>query len=196
MKLKYILIIISLFLIIFYINKKNFDNKIYYVNIDSTKSLNYNIKIKKELQRKNKLEKYINSFSKKDYRTTDLIRDIKDNIKINNQTIQNALIKADVLTIYIGINDINYKISNNNKEEIYKYTDQVINDIENLFKLLRIYCKEEIFIIGFSNNQGISYDEYFEYTNKRLEEICKLNKIKFINSNNISKTILNSISIY
>ncbi len=199
MKIKTIVFLILVSLLIFLINYKNIDNEIYYVNIDSTNNLNYNKNIEKYLKERKKLEKSVNQFSKQDYRTTDLIKDIKENKKEQNQTIQNALIKADILTIYIGINDINYKIGNTNKEELYNYTDQVLDDIDELLMLIRKYCKEKIYVIGYKNEQGISYNEYFNYTNKRLNEICKEYDIKYIEINNqeidetVTKTIIKNI---
>lgn len=190
MKLKtilfFILIIITTFII--YLTKQ--DNQIYYVNIDTTNKNTYNKLIYKHYKDKNKLEKYVNNFSIEDTRTTDLIRNIEENQKIKNQTIQNALIKADILTVFVGINDINYKIGNTSKEEIYNYTDQVLIDIEQLFKLIRVYCKEKIYVIGYYNNYGISYNEYFNYTNKRLKSICNEYNIIFINPNNLEKNNL------
>lgn len=198
MKFKTIIFLIMMSFFIFLIYLTNKDNEIFYVNIDSTNKNNYNEIIKQKYEKNKKLEKYINDFSKEDYRTTDLIRDIKDNKKINKITIQNALIKSDILTLNIGINDINYKIGNTKKEELYNYTDQVLDDIEELFKLIRFYSKEKIYFIGFKNENGISYNEYFEYTNKRLKSICDEYKIIFIdidkkeNLNNIvSNYVLN-----
>lgn len=188
MKIKMLLFLVLTVVFIFLINIANEDKEIYYVNIDTTNRMKYNDKIVNKIKKKNKLEKYINYFSKKDYRTTDLIKDIEDNKKINNQTIQNALIKSDILTLYVGINDINYKI-NNNKEELYEYTDQVLDDIEKLLKLIRDYSKEKIYVIGYDNNKGISYNEYFNYTNKRLKSICEEYRINFVRKGNILKKI-------
>ena len=200
MKYKIIIFLILMFLMLFLIYVFNQDKEIYYVNIDTTKNNNYQKTIKKYYQGQKKLEKYINEFSIQDFRTTDLIRDIKDNKKINNQTIQNALIKSDLLILNVGINDINYKIGNTNKEELYQFTDQVLLDIEELFKLIRIYSKEKVYFIGFKNTNGISYNEYYLYTNKRLKSICNQYKITFIDINKeknsdqiIVNTILNNI---
>ena len=65
--------------------------------------------------------------------------------------------------------------------------------------LIRKYCKEKIYVIGYKNEQGISYNEYFNYTNKRLNEICKEYDIKYIEINNqeidetVTKTIIKNI---
>ena len=85
---------------------------------------------------------------------------------------------------------------NSNKEELYEYTDQVVKDIEKLLKLIREYSKEKIFLIGFKNNKGITYNEYFEYTNKILKSICDEYNIVFIDINNsdiVDKNIINKI---
>lgn len=198
MKIKTILFLIIVSLLIFLIYLTNKDQEIYYVNIDATSGNKYNEIIKNHYLEKKKLEQYVNEFSKQDYRTTDLIRDIKDNKKINEKTIQNVLIKSDILVLNIGINDINYKIGNTNKEELYEFTDQVLLDIEELLKLVRIYSKEKIYFIGFKNNKGLSYNEYFSYTNKRLKSICDEYNIYFIDidkeeniDNIVTKYILN-----
>ena len=195
MKIKMSLFLVLTILFVFLINLSNQDKEIYYVNIDTTNSLTYNKEIYNKYKNNNRLEKYVNYFSKKDYRTTDLINDINNNKKIKNQTIQNALIKSDILTLYVGINDINYKI-NDSKEELYEYTDQVLEDIEKLLKLIRIYSKEKIYLIGFKNNKGISYNEYFDYTNKVLKSICSEYKVFFIDINNninINENVINKI---
>ena len=108
MKLKSIIVflIISFFIFIIYI--LNIDKKIYYVNITDS-NVRYNSEIKNTLNDKKILEKYID-YKNLNYRITDLINEINNNKKINingkTYTIQNSLIKADLLTIKIGTNEI------------------------------------------------------------------------------------------
>ena len=80
---------------------------------------------------------------------------------------------------------------------MYNYVDSILNDIDNLLKLLRKYSKEEIYMIGYYNNYNITYQELFDYVNKRLRDLCKTYNIKFIdisnlNSNNFNQKILNN----
>lgn len=182
MKIKMFLFLILTIIFIFLINLSNQDKEIYYANIDTTNTSTYSKDIYYKYKNKHNLEKYVN-LKFKDYRTTDLINDINNNKKINDHYIQNILIKADVLTLNVGTNDINYKI-NSNKEDLYEYTDQVLEDIEKLLKLIRIYDKEKIYLIGLKNTKGISYDEYFKYTNKVIKSICDEYNIIFIDINN------------
>ena len=117
MKIKTLLVLGIIVLMIFGIYILNLDKKIYYLNITDLKYnqvKSYNELIFENLERTNKLEKYINNFSDQDYRITDLIHDIESNkvITIDNrdQTLQNALIKSDILTVKMGDNELNYKI--------------------------------------------------------------------------------------
>ncbi len=184
LKLYIFLILIVFFTFLIYIENK--DNKIYYVNIDSTNKGEYNNYIKTKLLENNKLEKYVNDFSSKDLRTTDLIEEIKTNKKQRQKTIQQVLIKADLITLNIGINDISYKIGKSTEQELINYTDEIFNDIEKLFKLLRVYSKENIYIIKFNNSYGEYYNNYFEYANNKLEKISKKYNIKVIEENKLN----------
>lgn len=188
------LIIIVLAIFIIYIFTR--DNKIYYINFMDTniEDKMYMDYLKEEIEAKGKLE-YYDSYYTRDYRTTDFIRDINDNIKINNKNIQNLLIKADVITIMIGNNELHYKIKQTEMIELYDYSDSLLNDIENLFKLIRKYCKEKIFFIGFYNDDSEKYDELYSYINLKLEDLCNEYNIVFIDSNNVFDNNQN-INIY
>jgi len=202
-------------LTIFIIYLITLDKKIYYVALGDTLTLGYqnnegNVKsyadyVNDYLKEKNISEKYIKDFSSETYRTTDLIRDIEDNkkININNKelTLKNALIKADLVTLSIGANDIIYKlglkgINNNieNVDEIYNYIDDILIDLEKLFILLREYCKEEIIIIGYYNPLANVSSEYartleplFLYTNQKLNILCKKYNMHYVDIYTIFK---------
>lgn len=190
MKIKPLLFLFLIIMLIFLIYKKTEDKEIYYLNIDLSNSNKYD----KYIINYKKLEKYVKYPNKDNYRTTDLIKDIKENKKIKNQTLTNALIKADILTIYIGINDINYKIGYTDKEEIYEYVDEMMDDVDNLLKIIRKYCKEKIYLISIKNEIGISYNDMFNYINNRLKNISKRYNIKYLDINsNVGKQIINDI---
>ena len=132
MKLKRIVIFLIIILLIFIIYILNIDKKVYYVNITDSNN-KYNLAIKNNLKKINKLEMYID-YVDLDYRITDLVNDINNNkeISINGKkyTIQNSLIKADLLTFKIGSNEIKYKINNKDIEGLYNYMDEYLNDLE------------------------------------------------------------------
>ena len=182
-----ILVILSIFLI--YIT--NLDRKVYYLDL-SIKD-NYSKDIKKKLS--NKLEKFVSGYTKKEYRTTDLLNDIIDNkkmrVKNKNIAIKNALIKADLITLRIGDNDIKYKVLTNS-DDLYDYADSMIDDIEKLIEIVREYSKEKIIYIGLENTYGYKYKKIIDYINSKIKEICDDYKICFVNPN-IKKTIKNQI---
>lgn len=193
MKLKTIITLIIISIIVFLIYILNCDTKIYYLNISDLQYNNivsYNEFLYQNLKKTDKLEKYINDFSSEDYRITDLQRDIESNkiIKTNKkeQTIQNALIKCDVLTIKMGDNELNYKIDTSEINELFEYSDTLLSDLKNLFKLLRKYCKEDIFFIGYYNNHSDYYKEIYDYLNLKIEDMCKDYNITFINTEDLS----------
>lgn len=190
MKIKTLIGLIIIALIIFIIYILNVDKDIYYVNI-SDSNIKYNSYIKKELKTKSKLEKYVN-YVDEDYRITDLINDINTNKNINdNQTIQNALIKADILTIKIGSNELEYKANNRNINKLFDYSDEMIKDLEELFKLLKIYDKEKIYFIGFYNKKSPYYDEIYNYLNLKIQDMCNDYDIDFINIGDLDKKLEN-----
>lgn len=181
MKWKTIITLIIIFISVFLIYKLNKDDKVYYVNISDNNKFSYSDDIENYLINTKKLEKYINDFSNDDYRVTDLIRDILDNKQINDkQTIQNALIKADILTIQMGNNELNYKATTEDITELFNYCDTLISDIDKLFNIIRKYCKEDIYFLGFYNYNSDYYDEIYNYLNLKVADLCSDYDIKFI----------------
>jgi hypothetical protein len=169
-----LLTILMIFLIYYFNSNKN----IYYCSIGDFLSYgnnSYSEHINKHY--KNKIDKYINISNPDDYRVTNLINDINDNkeITVNKEKmkLQNILIKSNYITLSIGMNDIL-----NKKNITYDYIDQLLNDIEQLFILIRKYNKDRIDYLSFYD--VINNNELIEYTNKRLEKICKKNNINYI----------------
>lgn len=193
MKWKTIIFLFIIAITIFIIYMLNIDRKTYYVDINDqiydTKT--YSDYIAEYLVNTKKLEKHISQFSNKDYRITDLIRDIEDNkvIKINDkeQTLQNALIKADILTLKMGDNELNYKIDTTEINELFDYCDTLIEDVEKLFELLKKYCKEDIYFLGLYNNHSDYYDEIYNYLNLKIADLCDDYDIHFIKINDLNK---------
>ena len=155
--MKKIIITIAVTLTVLYIYQIFKDDKIYYVNIGDNllTDKSYADFIVKEFD--GELEEYNSSFTNQKYQTTDLINAFEDNLKIDNKTIKNLVIKADIVTISVGNNDIDRK--NLTKE----YIDEVISDIDILLKLVKKWCKEKVVFIGLNN----------EYANLKLKNKAK-----------------------
>lgn len=177
MKVKVVLALFLIVVLIFLIYTFNIKNDIFYFNVMDKKYDydTYNVLLNKNLDN---VQKYI-SYEQDDYRVTDLIRDINDNIIVNNRKIQNILIKADIITLMIGNNELNYKIKNIDMTELFEYSNSLLEDLDDLFKLVRKYSKEKIFFIGFYNSNEY-YEELYRYLNLRIKDMCDSYNIVYI----------------
>ena len=192
MKIKTIIVLILILLFTIFIYFTTEDKKVYYLNISDIENP-YTNQIINILNKKDRLEKYVNNFSADDIRINDLINSIEENkeVIINKKkiTLKNALIKADLITLSIGNSYLYYKINYSDIESLYDYIDDILKDTEKLFKLLKIYSKEKIIIFNYQSPSK-EYDELFNYYNLRLDNLSKKYKIKLIYQNaNTSKKI-------
>ena len=206
MKLKTALVLALTLFIVFVIYLSHIDKKVYYVALGDYQALGltnegiitygYTDYLKDSLKKENKLETYIIGYAKDNARITDIIHDIEKNKKIQindkTQTLKNALIKADLVTLSVGMNDLFYKIGVNpdlqtlNYNEVYYHVDEMMEDLEQLFELLREYCKEDIIMTGFYNPIDISNEKLNEilvYANARLEETADMYQISIVSIN-------------
>jgi len=191
------IIVVLLSVLLIYLGFR--DKKVYFLSLGDGISLGttayggvdygYNDYIKDYLKDKNLLEVYVNQFSKNNYRTTDLIRDIENNIsvEVNNKekTIQNALIKADLITISIGNSDLLMNLELNEDfgiNDLAKRFDNYIADLENLVKIIRKYSKETIVLTGFYNPTETDFGVVFNNLNNKITELCSKYDIIFIDT--------------
>jgi lysophospholipase L1-like esterase len=179
-------LIVILIVIIYNIFK---DNKIYYVSISNI-SDNYTYKdyIKDYLDELDILEDYID-ISSMDDRITDIIRNINDNKVYGDKTFQNILIKADLLTLSIGYNDLISKIDKYSIYNMYSYIDTFLIDLDNLFNVLRQFDKEKIVMLGYYNPYDNKYNEIIKYINLKVEELAKKYNIEYVDIADITKYI-------
>ena len=191
-----LVVLITFFIYFFNRSEETFyvslgDQLSYGINNFNTVNNSYSNNIKEYY--KKTLYKYVNYSSYDDYRVMDLINDINYNKNITYEgkeyNLQNLLIKANLITLSIGMNDLIYKSKYNTNN--YEYTDTLLKDIENLFILIRKYNKDEIYFLSFYN--VINNQDLIEYANKRLEIICKKNKIKFVDISLLNKYIISGI---
>ncbi len=137
------------------------------------------------LEEKGKLELFLKEYATNGYRTIDIINDINSNksVRVNNKeiTLKNALVKADLVTLSIGSNDFLNNIRYSDKDS-REYITQVMNDINDLFTLLRQYCKEDIVVIGYYNPFYYlsSMSEDLEYANELLKALANNYDIEYV----------------
>ena len=192
--MKKILITIIIILSIFLIYNIFKDKKIYYVSIsditskDNTKSYGYIDYIEDYLDELNLLEKHTEINLNED-RITDIIRNINDNIEYEDRTIKNILIKADILTLSVGYNDLISKLDNYNNYEVNSYIKTYLDDLDKLFKLIREYDKEDIVMVGYYNIYNKDYDEIIDYINNEVKKLSNKYKISFINPSDLKEYV-------
>lgn len=196
--MKKIIFTTIVFILVFLIYFFNINEKIYYVSLGDFLSYginnfnkienSYSENIKKYYE--SNLENYVNYSLVDDYRVVDLINDINYNKEIiyknKKYKLQNLLIKANYMTLSIGMNDLIYK-----KNLTYNYVDQLLIEIDNLFKLIRKYNKDTINFLSFYNS--INNIEIIEYSNKRIKKICERNDINYIDISNLNSYIIKDL---
>lgn len=176
------------------------DRKVYYValgdditTLELENEKGYSNYIRDYLEYYDKLEIYINQFSKNSYRITDIISAINNNKKeiigIKQKSLKNALIKADLLTVSVGMNDLTSKINNqnidiiDNYQNLYNNVDQITSDLEKLLNLIRQYCKEDIFLVGIYYpyaKESQELNRVFSYMNTNFKNVANQYKIRYI----------------
>lgn len=175
-KFFFVIIIFSFLIIIYYLYT---DKKVYvlYIN-DNNNDYSFNEEIVDFFSSKELLEKNVVFNLKSDYRIVDLTNNINDNIAFEYDNIKynvdNCLIKADIIFLSIGFNDLNYNIN-------YDYIDEVMEDFNKLFKLLRKYSKERIV---FFNYYYFFDDDIMKYINKKIQVLSLKYNIDVIKFNN------------
>ena len=196
--MKIIILIIFISVVCFISVKEYNKNVINYTIIgdkslfsNTVKSVNYVDLISNYLLEEDKLGFYSKDFIYENIRVTDLLNKIKENDIQDDLSIQNILNKTNLLVINIGNNELNYKISNidvenANDKYIYKYLDEVINDIMHLLYKIDNISKANVIFIGYYNDTVNSYnDRYYDYINSKLEKKLKKLNITYINTQKI-----------
>ncbi len=176
------------------------DKQIYYLSLgdslaagqtpNNTIEESYGDYVAEYLKDKEVLEFYTKKFSKSGYRSIDLLNDLNNNkkIKVDGKeiTIKHALIKADIVTVSIGSNDLFYKLNVGNEfdmdefDDIYTYVDEAISDVDKLLYELRKSCKEQIMVFGFynpftnfSSSLANTVEPVIVYANEKMKNLVK-----------------------
>lgn len=186
--MKKILFVLFVFLFVFIIYLANMDKKVYYLALgDSYDSEdNYSFYVKDYLNEKDVLEKSVYDFCNSDDRITDIYNRIISNEKSKDGTLKNSLIKADLITLKINIDDVYEKISDSSFTYVYDYIDDLTKDFDKLFNLIRKYSKEDIMFIGYNyKNDDKDEKKIIAYLNKRYKEVCDKYDIIFVSDTSL-----------
>ena len=154
----------------------------------------YSYYIKKYLAADDLLERYSDEYAKVDTRITDIINDINNNKKVTTGdgsfSLKNALIKADLITLNISSSDVFNKLNKKDViyNEVYDYIDDLAYDLDNLFKLMREYCKEDILMIGpYNPFSDINSLDVYEYFNKKYRDVCEKYDVIYVDLSDVNE---------
>ena len=140
-----------------------------------------------------KCKTHNNYYTNPDYRTIDLINLIKDNkeISISNEeiSIHRLLNNTDILVLSIGMNDLYYKLSKDNKN-IYTYLNDMIKNMNLLLKEINHYKYQKVLVLGYYSINP-KHNDIITYINYKLSKLVKEYNYEYIELNNILKNNLN-----
>ncbi len=144
----------------------------------------YNDYLRDFYEKNSILEEYITEFSNIEETTSTLKMKMSSNYLLEsiNLTIQQAIAKAKIVTISLGMYELNIK-----KELKSKDVEQYLNNMDKILKLLRIYNDKEIILISLYPSAKLSKEKITEI-NDKLKIICSKYNIKYIDIENIIET--------
>ncbi len=186
MKVKIILTIFFGTLIAIIIFNKTYQEEMNIVTIGDGLSLGYtayNVKgysfndyLKDYYEENSIIKEYITETSQVDETTLNLINKIANNEKLSskNLTYQQAISNAKIITISLGMDELNnLKTIKNKNIEAY------LTNMEKICGLIRNFNKKEIFIIGLYETSKLKPSQV-DKINNALEELAQNNKMHFI----------------
>ena len=161
----------------------------------NVKGYSYNDYLKDYYEKNSILKEYITEFSNAEETTETLILKLQNNYTLESTglSITQAISKAKILTVSIGMNELSHKMEIET-EEIETY----INNIEKIFKLLRIYNKKEIFLTSLYETSFLNNTKVTEINN-RLKQLCDTYQVHYIDITDILENkeyIFNNTSFY
>ena len=129
------------------------------------------------------LKEYITEFASKRETTSSLLLKITTNYTLEspNISITQAIAKAQVLTLAIGMDELNLE------EEITSpIIAKYLTNIEKIIQLIKIYNKKSIIVIGIYETQKISPEKANEINNN-LQALCSSQDVTYIDISSVSK---------
>ncbi len=145
---------------------------------------NYNDYLKDYLEQQKKLKNYNNDFSKNNQTTKELLQSIEQNeyAEKRDMTIQQILSKAKIITIGIGVEELN-----NNRDK-QKSTGKMIQtyqeNMEKIMEYLRNFNNHKIYLLGIYLKEE---EEKEETINTFLKDLSQKYQLEFIDISELQK---------
>ena len=149
----------------------------------NVRGYSFNDYLKDYYEENTNLKEYITEFASKRETTSSLLLKITTNytLESSNISITQAIAKAQVLTLAIGMDELNLE------EEITSpIIAKYLANIEKIIQLIKIYNKKSIIVIGIYETPKISPEKVNEINNK-LQALCSLQDVTYIDISSVSK---------
>lgn len=149
----------------------------------NVKGYSYNDYLRDYYEENSVLKEYITEFTNSDETTETLILKLQNNYTLESTglSIIQAISKAKILTIALGMNELN-----NKKELSTPEINNYLKNMDQILKIIRIYNEKEVFLIGLYSSNKIK-NEKIQEINEELKKICDTYQIKYINIENITE---------
>lgn len=178
--MKKVLLILILFLSCYFIYQKTIDNKLDYltlgdylskgINVYGKKIYGYNEITVDYLMQEKKIKNYNNTFTSSDYRIIDIIKILEYNEKKEDLSLNYLIKKADIITMSIGMNELNYKLLQNTNN-IYTYIDDLIINYDKILSYINSFHHKDVFILGYYT-KDVGKQDIINYANCKLKNLC------------------------
>ncbi len=147
------------------------------------KGYSFNDYLKDYYEENSIIKEYITEFSDEEETTETLKMKLNTNYILEsiNLSIQQAIAKANILTISLGMQELNNKKNIKNKD-----IEEYIKNMKKISKILRTYNDKQIFLINLYPSKNVS-KEKITAINKELKKLCEENDITYIDIENITE---------
>lgn len=138
------------------------------------------------LNENNQLDTYYRLFNETDETVSNLINKINNNITSmdTNIKIKQAIKEADIITIALGMDELNNYAAKNNLGSTKM--NGFINKYQELLTYLRSLNNKKIYVISLYPSKLINSTK-IDKINKELKTICEKNAINFIDISNMNQ---------
>ena len=144
------------------------------------KGYSFNDYLRDHYEENSHIEEYITEFSDPEETSQTLLLKLKNNFSIEgtNLSITQAIAKSKILTIAIGMYELNQRELN--REDIEEY----LQNMECILKLIRIYQKKEVFLLSLYETDRMK-SSYVKEINERLKDLSSVYHMHYIDMESI-----------
>lgn len=141
----------------------------------------FNDYLKDYYEQESILKEYIHEFAEVEETTETLKMKINNNytLESTNVSIQQAISKSKILTLAIGMYELN-----NKKEITSKEINKYLKNMETILKVIRKWNDKKIIVLSLYPSKKIKKEKITEI-NEEIKKLCEKYQVNYINIENI-----------